>query len=123
MLESLVKDGFARVWVDGEIRDLDEDIDLDRKKRHSIAVVVDRIILKPDSEKRLFDSIETALKLSGGLVAIKNMETGEDLLMNENFACVDCGISIEELSPRMFSFNSPFGACPDCTGLGMIMKK
>ncbi len=122
VLENLAKDGFARVWVDGEIRGLDEEIDLERQKRHSIAVVVDRIILKPDSEKRLADSIETALKLSGGLVAINNMETGEDLLLNEYFACVDCGVSIEELSPRMFSFNSPFGACPDCTGLGMILK-
>ncbi len=76
VLENLAKDGFARVWVDGEIRGLDEEIDLERQKRHSIAVVVDRIILKPDSEKRLADSIETALKLSGGLVAINNMETG-----------------------------------------------
>ncbi len=122
VLEQLAKDGFTRARVNGEIRELDEEINLERQKKHSIAAVVDRIILKADSAKRLTDSLEIALKMANGLVIVNNMETGEDVLMNEHFACVDCGISIEELTPRMFSFNSPFGACPECTGLGMILK-
>jgi len=122
VLENLAKDGFVRARIDGEVRDLDEDIELERQQKHSIAVVVDRIILKPESAKRISDSIEIALKIANGLVIINEMDTGKDMLMNENFACVDCGVSIEELTPRMFSFNSPFGACPDCTGLGVIMK-
>ncbi|MEG1754308.1 MAG: excinuclease ABC subunit UvrA, partial [Christensenella sp.] len=83
---------------------------------------IDRILVKPESAKRVTDSVETALKMTGGLVVIRNMDNGEETMMNENFACADCGVSIEELTPRMFSFNSPFGACPACTGLGMIMK-
>ncbi len=122
VLEGLAKQGFVRARVDGEIRDLDEEFDLDKQKKHSIAAVVDRVVLKPDSAKRLADSMETALKLADGLVVIHDMDTAEDYLMSENFACTDCGISIEELTPRMFSFNSPFGACPACTGLGMILK-
>ncbi len=122
VLEQLAREGFTRASINGEVRELDEDIELERQKRHSISAVVDRVILKADSVKRLTDSVETALKMAGGLVIAHNMDTGEDLLMNENFACVDCGVSIEELTPRMFSFNSPFGACPACTGLGMIMK-
>lgn len=122
VLETLVKDGFTRARVDGEVLELDGEIKLERQKKHSIAAVIDRIIVKPDSAGRATDSIETALKMAGGLVIIHDMETGEDFLQSENFACPDCGISIEEISPRMFSFNSPFGACPNCTGLGMIMK-
>jgi len=122
VLENLAKDGFARARVDGEIYDLDEEITLEKQQKHSIAAIVDRIILKPDSTQRVTDSVEIALKMAGGLVIIHNMETGEEILLNENFACADCGVSIEELSPRMFSFNSPFGACPACTGLGMILK-
>lgn len=122
ILETLAKDGFARVRVDGEIHDLDEDIKLEKQQKHSIAAIVDRIILKPDSTQRVTDSVEIALQMAGGIVIVQNMETGEETMMNENFACADCGVSIEELSPRMFSFNSPFGACPACTGLGMIMK-
>ena len=108
--------------VDGETRELDEEIKLEKQKKHSIAAVVDRIIVKPESAKRAADSIETALRMAGGLVVIRDMATGEETLMNENFACADCGVSIEELTPRMFSFNSPFGACPECTGLGMLLK-
>ncbi len=122
VLETLVKDGFTRARVNGEVLELDGEIKLERQKKHSIAAVIDRIIVKPDSAGRVSDSIETALKMAGGLVIIHDMETGEDILQSENFACADCGISIEEISPRMFSFNSPFGACPNCTGLGMIMK-
>ena len=122
VLEQLKKDGFMRARVDGTLYDLDEEITLGRYEKHSISAVVDRIILKEDSAGRLSESIETALKMSKGLVIIHNMDTGEDTLQSENYACPDCGISIEELSPRMFSFNSPYGACPHCTGIGSIMK-
>lgn len=122
VIETLIKDGFTRAKIDGEVVELDSEINLERQKKHSIAAVIDRIIVKPESAKRATDSIETALKMSGGLVILHDMQTGEDTLQSENFACADCGISIEEISPRMFSFNSPYGACPNCTGLGMIMK-
>ena len=122
VLEQLKKDSFMRARVDGTLYDLDEEITLGRYEKHSISAVVDRIILKEDSAGRLSESIETALKMSKGLVIIHNMDTGEDTLQSENYACPDCGISIEELSPRMFSFNSPYGACPHCTGIGSIMK-
>ena len=122
VLENLAKDGYVRAVVDGETHELDEEFNLEKQKKHSISAVIDRIIVKPESTQRATDSIETALRMAGGLVIIKNMDTGEETLMNENFACADCGVSIEELSPRMFSFNSPFGACPECTGLGMLMK-
>ncbi len=122
ILENLAKEGYVRAVVDGETRELDEEIKLEKQKKHSIAAVVDRIIVKPESAKRAADSIETALRMAGGLVVIRDMATGEETLMNENFACADCGVSIEELTPRMFSFNSPFGACPECTGLGMLLK-
>lgn len=122
VLENLAKDGYVRAVVDGETHELDEEFNLEKQKKHSISAVIDRIIVKPESTQRATDSIETALRMADGLVIIKNMDTGEETLMNENFACADCGVSIEELSPRMFSFNSPFGACPECTGLGMLMK-
>jgi len=122
VLEGLAKEGYVRAVVDGETVELDAEIKLEKQKKHSISAVVDRIIVKPESAKRATDSIETALRMADGLVIIRNMETGEETLMNENFACADCGVSIEELSPRMFSFNSPFGACPECTGLGMLLK-
>ncbi|MEG1473148.1 MAG: excinuclease ABC subunit UvrA [Christensenella sp.] len=122
VLEDLAKGGFVRAVVDGEPRELEEEIVLEKQKKHTISAVIDRIIVKPESIKRVTDSVETALKMAEGLVIIRNMDTGEENLMNESFACVDCGVSIEELTPRMFSFNSPFGACPECTGLGMIMK-
>lgn len=114
------KQGFVRVRVDGELRDLSENIELEKNKKHTIEVVVDRIVIKDDVESRLADSIETALKISGGQLLVDVMEQ-EELRFSSNFACPICGFSIEELSPRMFSFNSPFGACPQCDGLGVKM--
>ncbi len=122
LLANLQKSGYARVRVDGNVYNLDEEIDLAKNIKHSIDVVVDRIKLKDGVEQRLADSIETALKLSGGLVVIQNHDTEDEHMYNENYSCAECGISIEEISPRMFSFNSPFGACTDCSGLGVIMK-
>ena len=117
------KSGFVRVRIDGTIYDLDDTPELDKKKKHSIELVVDRLIVRPgkDFRKRLADSVETATARSGGLVLMDLFDQGE-LLFSMNYACPDCGISIEELAPRMFSFNSPFGACPECSGLGMMMK-
>jgi excinuclease ABC subunit A len=103
--------------VDGETRDLSEEIELAKNKKHSVEVVIDRISLKPESAERLADSLETALKLGEGNVIV-DVTDGEELHFSENFACPDCGIALEEISPRLFSFNSPFGACPACTGLG-----
>ncbi|MCC3374035.1 excinuclease ABC subunit UvrA [Cohnella sp. REN36] len=114
------KQGFVRVRVNGEIRDLSETIELEKNKKHSIEVVVDRIVVKDDVATRLADSLEMALKLGGGRVIVDVMDK-EELLFNANLACPICGFSMEELAPRMFSFNSPFGACPDCDGLGVKM--
>ncbi|MBR2614928.1 MAG: excinuclease ABC subunit UvrA [Clostridia bacterium] len=116
LLEGFKKSGFVRVEVDGIVYGLDEDIVLDKKIKHNISVVVDRLILKDDIEKRLTDSIETAIKLSGGLVVIETEK--ESTLYSTKFSCPDCNISIEEIEPRLFSFNNPFGACPVCHGLG-----
>ncbi|HWQ73200.1 MAG TPA: excinuclease ABC subunit UvrA [Desulfitobacteriaceae bacterium] len=121
MLEEIRKNGYIRARIDGETRDLSEEISLAKTKKHSIEVVVDRISLKADSAARLADSLETALKLGEGNVIIDQIEVGETLF-SENFACPDCGIAVEEISPRLFSFNSPFGACPACTGLGANLK-
>lgn len=110
--------GFVRVRVDGEIRGLDEDISLEKNKKHHIELVVDRLSMKEKIERRLTDSLETAAKLSGGLVIINTPDDGKDRLYSQNYACEDCGINLEELSPRLFSFNSPQGACPLCSGLG-----
>ena len=118
----LAKSGFARVRVDGQMHMLEEEISLVKNNKHTIEVIVDRLRLREDIRRRLSDSLETALKLSGGLVIVQDADSGQEMLFSENYACPDCGISIEELSPRMFSFNSPFGACPDCTGLGVILK-
>jgi len=120
-LERIKKDGFVRVRVDGELREIFEDINLEKNKKHTVEVVVDRLIIKEGIEKRLSDSIETALNLSEGLV-IANIIDGEDLLFNTKFSCPEHGIGIEELEPRMFSFNSPFGACSDCKGIGYLQK-
>ncbi len=117
VLEDARKAGYVRVRVDGEARDLGEEIELAKNKKHSIEVVIDRISLKPESAERLADSLETALKLGEGNV-IADIIEGEELRFSENFACPDCGIALEEISPRLFSFNSPYGACPACTGLG-----
>ena len=117
VFEDARKAGYVRVRVDGETRDLSEDIELSKNKKHSVEVVIDRISLKPESAERLADSLETALKLGEGNV-IADISDGEELRFSENFACPDCGIALEEISPRLFSFNSPYGACPTCTGLG-----
>ncbi|MBO7393318.1 MAG: excinuclease ABC subunit UvrA, partial [Abditibacteriota bacterium] len=117
VLKSIAKDGFVRVRVDGEMREATETIELDRYKTHTIEIVVDRIVIKPGIERRLTDSVELSLKKGGGILALDVIGEGMRL-MSENAACPDCGISLEKLSPRAFSFNSPFGACPDCDGLG-----
>ncbi len=122
LFEEVAKEGFARVRVDGEIKELREKITLDKKKKHTIEVVVDRLVIKPDIRKRLADSIETTLRLSTGIVTVlrQAQKDGADseIVFSEAFACVHCGISFEELAPRLFSFNSPYGACPSCSGLG-----
>ena len=121
VIEKKRKDGFVRVRVDGEIYTLDEEIKLEKNKKHSIDVVVDRLSVKPSVRSRLADSIETASTLSDGLIVI-NIINGEDMLFSQKYSCPEHGISIDDLSPRMFSFNNPFGACPKCTGLGVFMK-
>ena len=122
ILENVVKQGFVRVRIDGEIYDAAEAPALAKQKKHNIEVVVDRLILREDIRTRLTDSLETALSLSGGIV-IADIGPGErEMLFSQNLACPDCGISMEELAPRSFSFNSPFGACPTCAGLGMLQK-
>ncbi len=120
LFSEIAKQGFVRVRVDGEQRDLSETIELEKNKKHSIEVIVDRIVVKEDVRSRLADSIETALKMSGGQILV-DIIGQEELRFSSNFACPICGFSIEELSPRMFSFNSPFGACPECDGLGVKM--
>lgn len=120
-LDSARKSGYARVRVDGNIYDLSEEIKLDKNIRHNVDVIVDRLVIKSDIRGRLADSIETACSLTDGVVLI-SIINGEDKLYSQNYACPEHGISIEELEPRMFSFNSPFGACPKCTGLGIFMK-
>ncbi|MBS4208396.1 excinuclease ABC subunit UvrA [Bacillus sp. FJAT-50079] len=121
VLEEIKKQGFVRVRVDGETLDLSEDIELEKNKKHSIEVIVDRIVVKAGGEARLADSLETALKLGEGKVII-DVIGEEELLFSQNHACPECGFSIEKLEPRMFSFNSPFGACPDCDGLGSKLE-
>ena len=123
VLEDARKSGFVRVRVDGELYELDDTPALDKKKKHTIELVIDRLIVRPGKElrQRLADSLETACARAAGLVIIDLFDKGE-LLFSQNYACPDCGISIEELAPRMFSFNSPFGACPTCSGLGTLMK-
>ena len=120
LLEGFSKEGFVRVRVDGTIYELTDDIDLDRKKKHNIDLIVDRLVIKDDIRSRLAESIEISLKYANNLVIINT--PSEEMLFSQNYACPDCNISIEELSPRMFSFNNPFGACPECTGIGYLMK-
>lgn len=120
LFNDISRQGFVRVRVDGELREVTEEIELEKNKKHTIEVVVDRIVIKDDVQTRLTDSLETALKLSGGQILV-DIIGQEELLFSSNFACPVCGFSIEELAPRMFSFNSPFGACPECDGLGMNM--
>ena len=122
IFEDARRSGYVRVRADGDMYDLSEEISLEKNKKHNIEVVVDRLILRPDVVHRLTDSCETAAALSGGLILANILPDDRDILFSQNYACEDCGISIEELTPRMFSFNNPFGACPTCTGLGTQLK-
>ena len=119
VFEDAKKAGYVRVRVDGIAYELSEEIKLEKNKKHNIEIVVDRLVIKPDLSRRLTDSAETAMALSGGLLYIDLVSTGEQLSFSQNYACDDCGISLEELEPRLFSFNNPHGACPTCTGLGV----
>jgi len=121
VFEDIRKNGYVRVRVDGEMMEVSDEIQLDKNRKHSIEVVVDRIIIRSDVASRLADSLELALNLAGGTVLIDVME-GSELVFSQNFACTDCGISMEEISPRMFSFNNPYGACQECSGLGTKME-
>ena len=121
VFESARKSGFARVRADGILYDLSEDIVLEKNKKHSIEIVVDRLVIKESIRSRLTDSLETASKLADGLVLVSVVD-GEDILYSQNYACPEHGVSINELAPRMFSFNNPFGACPKCTGLGVFLR-
>ena len=121
VLKDAQKSGYVRVRVDGNLYDLSEEIKLEKNKKHSIEIVVDRVVVRADARSRLTDSVEAASALSGGLV-LADVIGGEVLTFSQNYACEDCNISIEELTPRMFSFNNPYGACPTCTGLGVQMK-
>jgi len=122
VFEDARKSGYVRVRVDGSMYELDEEIKLNKNQKHNIEIVVDRLILRPDVVHRLTDSAETAASLSGGLVLVNVIQEQRDILFSQNYACEDCGISIEEIQPRMFSFNNPFGACPECTGLGFQLR-
>ena len=121
ILQDFQKEGFVRVRVDGEVYELTDDIEIDRKKKHNIELVVDRLVVKEEIRTRLTESVETALKYANNLVVI-DILGDKEILYSKNYACPDCNISIEELTPRMFSFNNPFGACPTCTGIGYLMK-
>lgn len=116
------KEGFVRVRVDGEIYSLEDGIDLDKNKKHDLELVIDRLVIEPDIMKRLTDSIELALKQANGLIFVNKVESNEDVLFSEQFACAHCNLSFEEPAPRTFSFNSPYGACPKCDGLGSLTE-
>ena len=121
VLAQAKKSGFVRVRVDGNLYELTEEISLDKNIKHSIEIVVDRLVVKPGIEKRLTDSIEMVLEQSGGLLVVDTMD-GNQLNFSQSFSCPDCNISMEEIEPRSFSFNNPFGACPECYGLGYKME-
>ena len=121
-LEEFQKEGFVRARVDGEMVELSDDLQIDRKKKHNIELIVDRLVIKDDIRSRLTESVETALKHANNIVIIDDATHKKEMLFSQNYACPDCGISFEELTPRMFSFNNPFGACPSCTGIGYLMK-
>ena len=121
-LEAFQKEGFVRARIDGEVVELSDDLDLDRKKKHNIELIVDRLVIRDDIRSRLTESVEIALKHANNLVLIEDVTNSKEMLFSGNYACPDCNISFDELSPRMFSFNNPFGACPSCTGLGFLMK-
>jgi excinuclease ABC subunit A len=120
-LARLRKEGFVRVRIDGEVRDLGDEIALDRRVAHSIDVVVDRLSVKPDARQRLTESVELALSMADGLLLVA-LEGAEEILLSERFACVECGVSLPEVTPRLFSFNNPAGACPECSGLGEVRR-
>ncbi|MCL2391870.1 MAG: excinuclease ABC subunit UvrA [Oscillospiraceae bacterium] len=122
IFEDARKSGYVRVRVDGSVYDLTETIKLDKNKKHNIEIVVDRLVIKEDISRRLTDSIETALSLAGGLLIIDIVGQDQEMLFSQNYACEDCGVSMEELTPRLFSFNNPYGACPACTGLGTQLR-
>ena len=122
VFEDARRSGYVRVRVDGSIYDLSEEIKLEKNKTHNIEIVVDRLVVRSDVRQRLTDSVETASGLAGGLVIANVLSEDRDILFSQNYACEDCGVSIEELTPRMFSFNNPYGACPTCTGLGSQLK-
>ncbi len=122
LLEDFQKEGFVRARIDGETIELSDDLDIDRKKKHNIELIVDRLVIKEDIRSRLTESVEIALKHANNIVIIEDSTNKKELLFSQNYACPDCGISFEELTPRMFSFNNPFGACPTCTGIGYLMK-
>ncbi len=121
-LEEFQKEGFVRTRIDGEVVELSDDLQIDRKKKHNIELIVDRLVIKEDIRSRLTESVETALKHANNIVIIDDATHKKEMLFSQNYACPDCGISFEELTPRMFSFNNPFGACPTCTGIGYLMK-
>ncbi len=121
LMEDMTRQGFVRVRLDGEVYPLGETPPLEKNKKHTVEIVVDRLIVRPDIQKRLTDSLETAMHLAGGLAVVSVID-GEDMLFSQNYACPDCNLSIEELTPRMFSFNNPYGACPTCSGLGTLLK-
>ena len=122
LLEDARKSGFVRVRIDGEMYELDDLPQLDKQKKHQIDLVVDRLVVRSGIQQRLTDSLETAMKQSGGLASALITPSGEEIMFSQNYACPDCGVNIEELAPRMFSFNNPYGACPTCSGLGELMK-
>ena len=121
LLEHIRKEGYTRLRIDGEIRDAGEEIRLEKNKKHTIEVVIDRLIIRPEIRPRMAESMEVALKMGQGVAYVQIVD-GEQLMFSQNFACEDCGISLPEITPRMFSFNSPFGACPVCSGLGSQME-
>ena len=121
LLEQARKSGYVRVQIDGNLYELSEEIKLDKNMKHNIEIVVDRLIVKEGIEKRLTDSIESVLHLAEGLMIVDTMD-GNMINFSQSFSCPDCGISIDEIEPRSFSFNNPFGACPDCLGLGYKME-
>ena len=122
VFEDARRSGYVRARVDGSLYELTEEIKLEKNKKHNIEIVVDRLVVRPDVRQRMTDSVETASGLTGGLVIANILQEERDILFSQNYACEDCGVSIEELAPRMFSFNNPYGACPTCTGLGSQLK-
>ena len=122
LFEDMSKKGYVRARVDGEMIELADPPKLAKTKKHTIEIIVDRIIIRPDLQQRLTDSLETALNLGGGLVIVAEVESGRETMYSQNYACPDCGVSLEALEPRLFSFNNPYGACPCCSGLGVLLK-